>query len=76
MLTLDPSELIFDHQQFLLEEARHAQLAAQLPARQSAVRRGLALVCYRLAAWLDAPAGYVQLPETGPEDLWRPMASM
>ncbi len=79
MLNLDPIQLIDDHRRWLEAEAEHERLVAQLPHRPSPaedVRRGLALACYRLASWLDAPAGYVQLPEAGPEDWATPWASV
>ena len=76
MLTIDPSEIIADHRRALLAEIEHERLLALVPSQPNLVRRGLAAVCYRAAQWLDAPAGYVQLPEAGPEDWVRPWASV
>jgi hypothetical protein len=76
MLNYHPDEYVFDHQRELVAEANQARLASQLPQHESAVRRGLATACYRLANWLDAPSGYVQLPDPGPEDWVRPWASV
>jgi hypothetical protein len=64
---LDYTTQVRFKQQVLLEEAAQERLAAQLPRRESRVRRGLALVCYQLAGWLDAPE-YVQQAEQVRED--------
>ena len=76
MLSLDPIALIAERQREMMAEADRARLASQLPHRDSALRHGLAAACYRLANWLDAPAGYVQIPEAGPEDWVTPWASV
>jgi hypothetical protein len=79
MLNLDPIQLIDEHRRRLEAEAEQERLIAMLPPAPSpaaAARRGLALACYRLATWLDAPAGYVQMPEAGPEDWVTPWASV
>jgi len=68
MLNLHPDVLATERQRELLGEAERQRLIALLPAQQSGWRRELAAACYRLATWLDEPAGYVQLPESGPED--------
>jgi hypothetical protein len=76
MLTIDPTELVTAHRRDLYAEAEQERLAGLLPTRPSAARRGLALICYRVAAWLDAPPGYVELPEAGPEEWVTPWASV
>jgi hypothetical protein len=73
MLNIHPEGLINERQRELLAEADRQRLIAQLPVQQSAWRRELAAVCYRLATWLDEPAGYVQLPDPGPEDWVSPL---
>jgi hypothetical protein len=65
MLTDDPYSLYATHRQDLLDEADRDRLAALLPPGQSALRKALAVACIRVATWLDAPAGYVQLPDQG-----------
>jgi len=65
MLTHDPYSLCATHQQDLLDEADRDRLAALLPRGQSGLRKALAIACIRVASWLDAPAGYVQLPDPG-----------
>jgi hypothetical protein len=76
MLTNDPYSLYATHQQDLLDEANRERLVASLPPRPSVVRKVLAGACIRVATWLDAPAGYVQLPDPGPEDWATPWASV
>jgi hypothetical protein len=76
MLNMHPDEYVFDHQRELVAEAANARLVSQLPRHEPLLRRHLATVCYRLANWLDAPAGYVQLPDPGPEDWVTPLASV
>ncbi len=79
MLSNDPISLATVHQDDLLAEAERDRLAALLPAKPSAAthaRRAMAEACMRLAAWLDAPEGYVQIPEAGPEDWVTPWASV
>ena len=76
MLTNDPSSYVAMHQQELLDQANWDRLAASVPPRPSAVRKVLALTCLRVATWLDAPAGYVQLPDPGQEDWATPWASV
>ena len=68
MLSADPVLLVGLHRADLLAEAERERLAAVLPYRSSGVRHELAVACQRLANWLDAPAGYVQLPDSGDED--------
>jgi hypothetical protein len=50
---VDPTPIINFRRQDLLHEADHERLLAQVPAAPSAVRRELALVCLRLADWLE-----------------------
>jgi len=76
MLSMDPIAMIADRQRELIEEASKARLLSELPQQPSAVRRELATVCFRLAHWLDEPAGYVQMPDPGPEDWATPWASV
>jgi hypothetical protein len=76
MLYMDPVELMTAHQRELMDEAHRARLASEVPHQPSAIRRELATVCYRLAHWLDAPAGYVQMPDPGLEDWVTPWASL
>jgi hypothetical protein len=78
MLSVDPVaiELIGERRREMMAEAERSRLAEQLPHRESGLRRGLATACYRLANWLDAPPGYVQIPEAGPEDWAAPWASV
>ena len=76
MLNIQPDDYVFDHQRELQAEANQARLVSQLPARDSALRHHLASACVRLANWLDAPAGYVQLPDPGAEDWVTPLASV
>jgi hypothetical protein len=76
MLNLDAGQLVTERQREIMAEIEHARLAAQLPRGEARLRRHLAGVCYRLANWLDAPAGYVQIPEAGPEDWAAPWASV
>jgi hypothetical protein len=64
---LDYSTQVRFKQQLLLDEAAQERLAAQLPRRESRVRRGLALPCYQLAARLEARE-YVQPSESVRED--------
>jgi hypothetical protein len=74
MLNIDPAELVYARQRELLTEAERDRLIHQLPPHASGVRRTLAVACYRVASWLDAPAGYVQMPDPGPEDWATPWA--
>jgi hypothetical protein len=76
MMIVDPEMLLELRRQELLEEAKRERLISQLPHRDGAVRRSLAQACVKLANWLDAPAGYVQLPDPGPEDLTAPWAAV
>jgi len=66
-MSLDPSVLIYARRQRLIEEAEQQRLLAQLPRRDRGphLRRGLAIICHRLANWLDGSNGYVLLPESG-----------
>jgi hypothetical protein len=75
-VSLDPSVLIYARRQQLIEEADHERLLAQLPGydRGPHLRRGLAIVCHRLANWLDGSNGYVSLPESGPA-YWVPRSA-
>ncbi len=54
--------------QDLLAEAARERLANQVRRRPSAVRRELALACYRLADWIDSPKRYLQRSESGRVD--------
>ena len=76
MIVYNPDEFAIGRQYELMAEAEHQRLVAQLPAHQSGWRQGLAAACFRLASWLDEPAGYVQMPEPGPEDWAVPLASV
>jgi len=76
MMTFDHDALVAARQNEFLAQAERDRLAAQLPAQEGGLRRELAVVCYRLATWLDAPAGYVQMPDAGPEDWVTPWASV
>jgi hypothetical protein len=76
MMSLEPMEMLAERRREIMADAERARLAAQLPRRESGLRRELAAACYRLANWLDAPAGYVQMPEPGPEDWAAPWASV
>ena len=76
MLSNDSMSLAAMHRDDLMAEAERDRLLSQLPPRPSATRRVLAEACMRLAAWLDAPEGYVQIPEAGPEDWVTPWASV
>jgi hypothetical protein len=68
MLSIDLSEHVAAHRQELLAEADRERLAARVPAPSGFdVRRELALVCYRLATWLEEPTQYVQRAEAGRE---------
>ena len=71
MLTNEHFELATSHRNDLIAEIERDRLAALVPAQPSVLthaRHGLARMCVRLAGWLDEPAGYVQMPEAGPED--------
>jgi hypothetical protein len=72
MLANDPAAYVALRAQDLLAEAEQDRLASKLPPRSYGVRHDLALVIRRVAAWLDEPPGYVQLPDPGPEDWVRP----
>ena len=76
MLNVDHEALVAARQNELLAEAERDRLAGLVPAQPGGLRRVLAVVCYRLATWLDAPAGYVQMPDAGPEDWVTPWASV
>ncbi len=79
MLSHDSFPIATAHRDELLAEVDRDRLADLLPAVPSIAvraRRGLATLCVRLAAWLDEPPGYVQMPEAGPEDWAAPWASV
>ena len=76
MISYNPDEFVIGRQFELMAEAEHQRLVAQLPAQQNGWRHDLAAACFRLASWLDEPAGYVQMPEPGPEDWAAPLASV
>jgi hypothetical protein len=76
MMTFDHDALVAARQNDLLAQAERDRLAALVPAQPGGLRRVLAVVCLRLATWLDTPAGYVQIPEAGPEDWVTPWASV
>jgi hypothetical protein len=76
MTLLDTEMQIALRRQELLADADRERLLAQLPRHQGGVRQAVALACVRVANWLDAPAGYVQLPDPGPEDLTAPWVSV
>ena len=68
MMLADPDAFVRTRRQQLLAEAEAERLAALVPRQPSAARRTLALGCYRLADWLDAPTRYVRVSESGPEN--------
>lgn len=72
VMLADPDTLITSRRQVLLAEADGERLAALLPRRPSAARHGLAVACYRLANWLDAPSRYIRIAESVPENLSSP----
>jgi hypothetical protein len=74
-MNIDPAGHLAAHRAELLAEAEHQRLLAQLPPRTSGVRHELALVCHRLANWLDDPGRYVQPAESRPEHWATPSAS-
>ena len=76
MFSLNPDDIVYARQQEFLAEAERQRLIARLPAQQNGWRHELATACVRLATWLDEPAGYVQMPEPGPEDWAAPLASV
>jgi hypothetical protein len=66
---IDPTTFVAIRRQDLEREADQARLAARLPHAPSAVRRGLAQGCVRLANWIDAgPHQYVPPSDSGPPD--------
>jgi len=75
VMLADPDAFITSRRQELLAEADGERLAALLPRRPSAARHSLALACYRLANWLDAPSRYVRVSEPGPENWASPWLS-
>jgi hypothetical protein len=76
MLNIDPREYLAMHHQDLITEAEQVRLASMLPPRTSAARHELALLCHRLANWLDDPARYVQPADSGREDWVTPYVSV
>lgn len=76
MISYNPDEFVIGRQNELMTEAEHQRLVAHIPAQKNGWRHDLAAACFRLASWLDEPAGYVQMPEPGPEDWAVPMASV
>lgn len=76
MMIVDPVQLIDIRRQELLAQAEMERLAAEVRRPPSAARRELALVCYRLADWLDAPSRYLRASESGAEDWVAPMANL
>jgi hypothetical protein len=76
MMTLDHDTLVYERQNELLAAAERDRLASLVPAQPGGLRRELAVVCLRLATWLDAPSGYVQIPDPGREDWATPWASV
>ncbi len=75
MMLVDPQAFVRERRRDLLAEADAERLAALVPHRPSAARRTLALGCYRIADWLDAPSRYVRVAESGPEDWASPWLS-
>jgi len=64
---MDPTDFLAEHRREMQAQADHDRLVASLPSRPSVLtvaRNALAGLCLRAAAWLDAPAGYVQIPES------------
>jgi hypothetical protein len=76
MMTFDHDALVAARQNEILAQAQRDRLAALVPAQPGGFRRTLAVICVRLATWLDAPAGYVQMPDAGQEDWATPWASV
>lgn len=76
MLNIDPTELVYTRGRELLDEAERERLIQQLPPRASGVRRALAVACFRVASWLDGPAGYVQMPDPAAEEWATPWAGV
>jgi hypothetical protein len=76
MISYNPDEFVIWRQSELMAEAEKQRLVAHIPAQQNGWRHDLAAACFRLASWLDEPAGYVQMPEPGPEDWAAPLASV
>ena len=68
----DPDTFVTSRRQELIAEADGERLAALLPRRPSATRHGLAVACYRLANWLDAPSRYIRRTESVSENLSSP----
>jgi hypothetical protein len=75
MMMIDPAMFVSTRRQELLAEADSMRLAAQLPRRRSSARHGLAVACYRLANWLEAPSRYLRASDSGPEDWASPWAN-
>jgi len=79
MLNAEHFDLATAHRDELLAEAERDRLADRIPSGPSVAaraRHALASLCVRLAAWLDEPPGYVQMPEAGPEDWVAPWVSV
>ena len=74
MLVVDPDAFIATRRQALLAEADAERLAAQLPRRST--RHALAVACYRLADWLDAPGQYLRANEPGAAAWGQPSLSV
>lgn len=68
MLSGDPILYLALKRQDMLIEAERERLAAQVPRARPRVRRELALVCHRLADWLDDPRRYLQPAHSGRVD--------
>ena len=67
-MIVDPTLLVASRTADLLAEAAQERLAAQVPHAPSALRHELAIVCVRLANWLDRADRYLSPSESGPED--------
>jgi hypothetical protein len=61
----DPHVLIDSKRQMLLEEADKERLLAQLPRPRLGVRHDLAVVCRRLANWIEDSDEYFAATESG-----------
>jgi hypothetical protein len=59
------SPLLEARREALMAEADAARLASQLERRPRRLRHDLALVCHRVADWMDVPGEYVRAAETG-----------
>jgi hypothetical protein len=73
MLNLDPVEHVALRRQVLLAEAEQERLIALLPRHRRPLRRRLAMLCQRLAEWLESSAELLQAGEAAAEDRVAPL---